>query len=37
MALGVKSGDEVITAANTFVATIGAIQEIGANQFLLIV
>ena len=31
MALGVKSGDEVITAANTFVATIGAIQEIGAK------
>mgnify|MGYP001294050139 CR=1 len=31
VALGVKSGDEVITAANTFVATIGAIQEIGAK------
>ncbi len=28
--LNVKSGDEVITAANTFVATIGAITEIGA-------
>ncbi len=30
-ALGVKSGDEVITAANTFVATVGAITEIGAK------
>tara|TARA_B100000989_G_C19532686_1_gene471024 strand:+ start:4246 stop:5349 length:1104 start_codon:yes stop_codon:yes gene_type:complete len=29
-AIGVKSGDEVITAANTFVATVGAITEIGA-------
>jgi dTDP-4-amino-4,6-dideoxygalactose transaminase len=29
-ALGVSSGDEVITAANTFVATVGAISEIGA-------
>ena len=29
-ALGVKSGDEVITAANTFVATVGAIVELGA-------
>jgi aminotransferase EvaB len=28
--LGVRSGDEVITAANTFVATIGAITELGA-------
>ena len=30
-ALGVTSGDEVITAANTFVATVGAITEIGAT------
>ena len=29
--LGVKTGDEVITAANTFVATIGAIIELGAK------
>ena len=29
-AIGVKPGDEVITAANTFVATVGAINEIGA-------
>ena len=29
--LGVGSGDEVITAANTFVATVGAITEIGAK------
>lgn len=30
IASGVKAGDEVITAANTFVATVGAIAEIGA-------
>ena len=29
-ALGVGHGDEIITAANTFVATIGAINELGA-------
>ena len=32
--LGVKKDDEVITAANTFVATVGAITEIGAKQYL---
>ena len=30
-ALGVTHGDEVITAANTFVATVGAITELGAK------
>ena len=29
--IGVGTGDEVITAANTFVATVGAITEIGAK------
>ena len=29
--LGVGQGDEVITAANTFVATVGAITELGAK------
>ena len=28
-AIGVKPGDEIITAANTFVATVGAITELG--------
>jgi dTDP-4-amino-4,6-dideoxygalactose transaminase len=30
-ALGLKQGDEVITCANTFWATVGAINEIGAT------
>tara|TARA_Y100000590_G_C15746799_1_gene1022411 strand:- start:3085 stop:4185 length:1101 start_codon:yes stop_codon:yes gene_type:complete len=29
--LGIQSGDEIITSANTFVATIGAINEVGAK------
>ena len=32
--LGLGSGDEVITAANTFVATVGAINEIGCRIIL---
>ena len=31
VAAGIKPGDEIITAANTFVATVGAICEIGAK------
>lgn len=30
-AIGIKYGDEIITAANTFVATVGAICELGAK------
>tara|TARA_B100000287_G_scaffold434805_1_gene500466 strand:- start:161 stop:1258 length:1098 start_codon:yes stop_codon:yes gene_type:complete len=29
--IGIKNGDEIITAANTFVATVGAICELGAK------
>ena len=30
-AIGIESGDEVITAANTFYATVGAMNEVGAK------
>ncbi len=29
--IGIRPGDEIITAANTFVATVGAITELGAK------
>ena len=31
VAIGIKQGDEIITASNTFVATVGAITELGAK------
>lgn len=33
-AVGIRPGDDVITAANTFVATVAAIQQIGAHPVL---
>ena len=32
--LNIKPGDEAVTAANTFVATVGAIRELGVTTIL---